>query len=101
MSNPTPSPVFNTAAFSVTPPTHFGTSGIGIIPTPGLKNFALSLAKQFSIRERVILRVQCDAFDAFNHANFTSYSTDVTSLSFGSATAGPGRQLQVGMKVRF
>jgi hypothetical protein len=102
VSNPTPSLLFNTAAFSVAPPTRFGTSGVGIIPTPGLENFDFSLAKQFSIRERVTLRVQGDVFNAFNHTNFTSYSTDVTSLSFGSATAaGPGRQLQVGMKVRF
>jgi hypothetical protein len=43
------------------PPTRFGTSGVAFIPTPGLENFDFSLAKQLSIRERVTLRVQCEA----------------------------------------
>jgi hypothetical protein len=102
VSDPTASHLFNTAAFKVSPVSRYGTSGAGIVEGPGLENFDFSLAKQFPIRERITLRVQADAFNAFNHVNLTTISTEVTSLSFGSATAaGPGRQLQIGAKLRF
>lgn len=102
LSNPTASHWFNTAAFKVAPVSRYGTSGVGIVEGPGLQSFDFSLAKQFAIRERLTLRVQGDAFNAFNHTNLTSVSTEATSLSFGSATAaGPARQLQVGVKLRF
>jgi hypothetical protein len=102
VSDPTPSHLVNTAAFKVAPVSRYGTSGAGIVEGPGLQNFDFSLAKQFPVKEHFTLRVQADAFNAFNHANFTTFSTEVASLSFGSATAaGPGRQLQIGAKLRF
>jgi hypothetical protein len=103
VSSPTATHLFNTAAFAVAPVSRYGTSGVGIVEGPGLEQVDFSLAKQFSLlRDRVTMRLQGDAFNAFNHANFTSMTTEATSLSFGQATAsGPGRQLQIGVKLRF
>jgi hypothetical protein len=41
-------------------------------------------------------RFQADAFNIFNHANFTGLNTDTTVSGFGSVTgSGPGRNLQL------
>ena len=102
VASPTPSLLFNTAAFAAPPISRYGNSGVGIVEGPGLETVDFSLAKEFNVKERVTLRIQGDAFNALNHANFTTLSLTSTTLGFGAATAsGPGRQLQLGAKLRF
>jgi hypothetical protein len=48
------------------------------------------------------LEFRADAFNTFNHPNFTSIGTTATSSNFGSVTAaGPGRVLSLAMKLVF
>jgi hypothetical protein len=93
---------FNTAAFATPPDTRLGTAGFGTVRGPGLTLFDISLRKVFSITEQVKLRVQADAFNAFNKANFRAPNVNTTNLDFGSVTAaGPGRNIQLGMRLVF
>jgi hypothetical protein len=48
---------------------------------PGIINFDMSLQKEFSVKERAHLQFRVDAFNVFNHANFSGYNG---SLAFGA-----------------
>ena len=92
----------NTAAFTAAGPTHYGTSGPGIVEGPGLQTYDLSAAKYFPIKERLNLRLQADFFNAFNVANFSGLGVTVTNAGFGTlSSAYPGRNLQLGLKLTF
>jgi hypothetical protein len=68
-------------------------SGVNYMRGPGINNFNLSVQKQFSIKERVKLQFRADAFNVFNHTQFSGYNSTVNfgvynpaNGSFGSAT---------------
>lgn len=95
-------PWVNTTAFAAAPPTRRGSAGVGIIQGPPLKTWDISARKQFAINERFKLRFQVDFFNAFNRANFRSPAVVVTSGGFGAiTTAGPARNIQLGLKLNF
>ena len=50
-------------------------SGINYLNGPGLWNFDMALQKTFSIREKARLQFKIDAFNVFNHTNFTGYNS--------------------------
>jgi hypothetical protein len=96
---------FNTAAFlpvaSMTKG-KFGNSGRDILIGPGFQNWDVSVGKWFNFSEHSRLEFRADAFNTFNHPNFTSIGTTATSSNFGSVTAaGPGRVLSLAMKLVF
>jgi len=93
----------NPSAFGVVSNGAFGTAGVGSIELPGLVQADLTLGKQFYIHERVNLKIQADAFNAFNHTNYSSLDTNVSDgLSFGRLNgAYPARQLQLGAHLTF
>jgi hypothetical protein len=62
----------NSAAFSVPPPGVQGSEGRNDIRGFGLTQMDLSLARKFAITERVGLQFRTDAFNVFNHPNFTN-----------------------------
>jgi hypothetical protein len=66
-------------------------------------NFDFSLLKNFTIWERLVVQPRVDAFNAFNHPQFTAASTSVTSSSFGkiSGQQNSSRQLQGGIHILF
>jgi hypothetical protein len=93
---------FNTAAFVAAPAERRGTAGVGILRGPGLYVWDSSIRKVFRINERFRLRFQADLFNAFNHANFRNLSSKTSSKNFGQvAEAGPGRNIQFGLKLNF
>ena len=96
---------FNTAAFlpaAQMTKGQFGNSGRDILIGPGFQNWDFSVGKWFNFSEHTRLQFRTDAFNTFNHANFTSIGTTATSSNFGSVTAaGPGRVLSLGMKLAF
>jgi hypothetical protein len=55
-----------------------GVAGRGVCRGPGTKNFDFQFAKSWYIRERVRIKFSMDAFNIFNHANFSG-----TGLSNG------------------
>jgi hypothetical protein len=50
-------------------------SGVNWLNAPGLVNFDVAVQKQFSIKERLHLQFRIDAFNIFNHPNFTTLNT--------------------------
>lgn len=92
---------FNTAAFTDAIG-HFGTAGRGILLGPGRQNWDISGIRNFKITERFRLQFRGEFFNAFNHTNFTTVSTNVDSSTFGKLTADRGpRQIQFGLKLNF
>ena len=73
---------FNTAAFSVPPNNVRGNSGLGTVRGPGQDNLDLSLAKTFSIYERLHFELRGDAFNALNH---TQWNSIITTFPSGDA----------------
>jgi len=69
---------------------------------PGAVNVDMALAKKIRIRETSTLELRVDAFNLFNHANFSNPDTTITDSTFGqiSNTADP-RILQVAAHLRF
>ncbi len=92
----------NKAAFAVAPSDRFGNSGFGIVESPGLQSYDLSVAKNFVYRERYNLKFQTDFFNAFNVANFSGLDTTFTNKSFGTlSSAYPARNIQMQLKFTF
>jgi Carboxypeptidase regulatory-like domain/TonB-dependent Receptor Plug Domain len=106
-------------------------SGLNWLYTPGLVNFDVSVQKEFKFKERFRIQLKADAFNIFNHPNFTGLNTTlnftaypnpvlannatpynsagqlVNVTGFGSATvpvpglAGSSRVLQTLIRVQF
>lgn len=67
---------FNTACFTAPRPGSNGLeSGVNWLNAPGIRNFDLSVQKQFSIKERVRMQFRMDAFNFINHPYFTTLNT--------------------------
>jgi hypothetical protein len=62
----------NPGAFLTPPAGQQGTEGRNDIPGFGLTQFDSSLAKKFSLSERLHLQFRADAFNILNHPNFTN-----------------------------
>jgi Carboxypeptidase regulatory-like domain len=66
-----------------------------------------NLAKVITIKERFKVTPQVEAFNLFNHSNYGSYNTVITSPTFGAPTATSGvlaffaRQLQFSARLDF
>jgi hypothetical protein len=94
---------FDTTKFVGNSPGQYGNAGRNILIGPGLAVFDLSLGKQFTITERDHLEFRCDAFNAFNRANFSNPNSTLSSgKAFGQITsAGAGRTLQLALRFQF
>ena len=95
---------FNTAAFA--PVTVAGASGNerrGAVNGPGLWRYDMALLKNTRIRESVNLQFRAEAFNLFNHTNFQTVGTTLTTTStFGHVTAvRDPRIMQLGLKLNF
>lgn len=83
-------------------PNVVGNAGRGTIHGPGMRKVDLTLSKNFRFNESMRLQLRAEAFNVFNWTNFSSISTNVTSLSFGQATtARDPRTMQFGAKFYF
>ena len=76
----------NIACFTAPQPGSLGLeSGIDSLYQPGLINFDMALQKQFAVKERLRFQFRVDAFNVFNHANFTNLNT---TLNFTGSYPG-------------
>ena len=93
---------FDTSVFSQPDPFRFGTAGTRIadLRADGVRNFDLSLFKEFRAHEKLRTQFRLEALNAFNTPQFGGPNTSVTSSSFGQVTsqANAPRQLQFGLK---
>jgi hypothetical protein len=98
----------NAAAFALPATGQFGNCGVGRYHGPGLTNVDLSLFKSFPIREAMRFEFRAEAFNAFNHANFSNPNStfDPSKVGIGGFgyignTIGDPRQLQLALKFYF
>jgi hypothetical protein len=93
-----------------------GNSSRNYMRGPGTENWDLSLIKNFPIREPLRLQFRAEAYNAFNHTQFSGVDTtarfdsNVSSATYGrqvSTTFGrynssrPPRQLQFSLRLQF
>jgi hypothetical protein len=99
---------FDPRAFLMPTPGTFGNLARGSLRGPGLTTFDTSLFKKFTVTETLTLQFRAEAFNLFNHANF-SYPNEIVfngsaySPSAGviTQTNGTSRQLQFALKLIF
>ena len=75
-----------------------------MIYNPGFENYNLGLFKDFKVRETVGLQFRAEAYDAFNHPNWSGVGTDPTNLTtFMKVTGKSGdvRNLQLSLRFHF
>ena len=93
---------FNKSAFTSENLGTFGTSSRSFIHGPGLNNFNMALLKTTKITESKELQLRLEAFNLFNHAQFTNPSGEINSSTFGVVTnARALRIMQIGAKFLF
>jgi hypothetical protein len=97
---------FNVNAFDDPISGRPGTAKGGSILGPGEQKWDLSLFKNFKIRESLGLQFRAEAFNVWNHTNFSSVDTSFCHASpdctFGQITnAHDPRILQLGLKLNF
>ena len=73
------------------------------IHNPGFQNWNVGLFKKFSINERTGFQFRAEAFNAFNHPNWSGANFDPLSSSFGKVTSKTGdvRNLQLSLRFYF
>ena len=79
-----------------------GTAGRGAVYGPGFERWDLSLYKNIKMTERLNGQFRFEAFNAFNHTNYNTVQTSMSSPTFGQViTARDPRIVQVAMKMNF
>jgi hypothetical protein len=76
---------FSTSSFT-TAQGHFGSSGVGNILSPGFEKVDLGLMKNFRFSDNISLQMRAEAFNVFNHTNFSGIDNGLTDGTFGQAT---------------
>ena len=98
---------FDTDAFEAPPAGTFGNSPRNVLLGPGIFNLDAGLHRVFTFGERWRMQFRAEAFNAFNHTNFTTPPAGSASTTKGSANFGrilaaaPARILQVSLKLNF
>jgi hypothetical protein len=93
---------YNTAAFAAPAFGFFGNASNGMVLGPGLVNFDFTLRKHIPITERVSTEFRAEAYNIFNHTNFSGVSAAVGSGSNGSVVSAlDPRILEFGLKIVF
>ena len=93
---------FNTSLFSNEALGQFGNSRRRFFHGPGLNNFDMALLKNVNFSETKSLELRFEAFNTFNHTQFTNPTGEINSSQFGAVTnARAGRIMQLGAKFLF
>jgi len=74
-----------------------------IVHNPGFENWNIGLFKRFPIKERTGFQFRAEAFNAFNHPNWSGANFNPTSASFGKITGKTNdvRNLQLSLRFYF
>lgn len=79
-----------------------GNLGNGAVRGRGSVNMDFGLGKNFRITEGARFQFRADMFNALNHTNFTSISTNIEAANFGRFTNTAGaRQVQINARFQF
>ncbi len=103
LDNPSTDQWFNRAAFATPAAYTFGNFGRNRLRSDWLRNFDLSVFRQFPITESKVLEIRAEAFNTFNTPTFAPPVANMSSPNFGRVlgTANSPRQLQLGAKFLF
>ena len=95
---------FNPACFAQTGPFQYGIGGRNGVREPGIDNVSLGLGKGFLITERQQLQFRAEAFNTFNHPQFSLPGlTSINNKALGvlNGTSRPMRTMQVALRYSF
>ena len=94
---------FNTAAFAVPPSFAFGSMGRYALRSDWVRNFDLSVFREFPIREGKKLEFRVESFNTFNTPVFGIPTTSMNSPNFGRVlgTANSPRELQMSLRLTY
>ncbi|MGA7342463.1 MAG: carboxypeptidase regulatory-like domain-containing protein [Terracidiphilus sp.] len=96
---------FDAADFSMNAPGSPGNARRRFFYSPGADDYDMALAKSLAFAESKSLLLRFEAFNVFNHAQFTgpgAIDGDIGSTTFGNAvSAAPPRVLQAAVKLSF
>jgi hypothetical protein len=95
---------FNTSAFTQVPAGEYrpGNAPVGNIVGPGSAIWNLSLFKNFHIEKSGEVQFRAEAFNLFNHTNFSGIATTLGQTNYGQVTAADeARIMQLGLKITF
>ena len=79
--------LYNPAAFVLPTGLTFGDSGRNILRNPWRTNFDMALLKHFAITENKYFEFRAEAFNVFNHVEYTWLGGDAGSAATTPATA--------------
>jgi hypothetical protein len=104
----------NPAAFALPPAGTLGNASKAVFRGPGRNNWDISTFKNFMVTERLRAQFRFEAYNVFNHTQFTTLDTTIKfsnaaatygqllPTTFGQFTAaGLARRMQVAMRVTF
>jgi outer membrane receptor protein involved in Fe transport len=91
---------FDTQAFAIAAPYHFGNAGRNIVRGPGIANFDVALGRSFTFREGLKLTADAQSFNLFNHTqlDLPEHFADEPSTFGRILSAKPPRQLQFSLR---
>jgi Carboxypeptidase regulatory-like domain len=93
---------FNTSLFSKDALGSPGNTPLRFFHGPGINNWDMALQKTVPLTEAKKLEIRMEAFNAFNHAQFSNPSGSVNSSTFGLVTsASAARIFQLGARLSF
>jgi outer membrane receptor protein involved in Fe transport len=97
------SPWLSTSGFAVPGANVFGNAGNGIIVGPSMKNYDLSVFRNFAIWEHLKLQYRAEFYHFTNTPFFGNPSTNISSPStFGAITsASNSREIQMALRLTF
>jgi hypothetical protein len=102
---------FDTSVFRLPAVGTLGNAGKTVLRGPGVNNWDTALAKSFRLRESLRLQFRCEAYNAFNHTQFSTVNTTAqfnpatgaqTNPAFGTLTGARNpRNLQLALRLMF
>ena len=93
---------FNPAVFSLPAAGTFGDGGRGLLRGPSSYIWNFAVRKNFAILERLHAQLRAEAFNVFNHPNWSNPNVTPTSSSFGRVQSKTGnRELQLALRLEF
>jgi hypothetical protein len=108
LSSPTINQWFDPTAFVRPAANTFGNSGRNILRGPHYVDVDMSMGKAFRVREGMSLEIRADAFDAFNHPNFSlpdrnvvAGSTTIGKITSTTTFGAADRVIQLGARFSF
>src|SRR5581483_4179394 len=94
--------IYNPNAFAEPTGLTFGTSGRNFLRNPHRTNFDMALFKRIPIKERLNFEFRAEAFNVFNHTQWSTIDNDITSGTFLQPTdAHRARTVQLALKAIF